>query len=200
MNYLYAAVGTFANVTADIGFLFGQAGSSLYLSLNGNSAWFSYESTSLRTVTILVVLLFIIAVITSASIGAHHAMKTLLAPDNIRHAGIVTFIFPVTVCSDNTVRADLVVKAACVAFYMILYSLVGGLIVVPVVACGMVMFAFNALYIVGRRIIEAIGNPGYQPFPITTAPLIGTVFALLNLMYTSALSQKRRIGAPAPSQ
>lgn len=200
MSYLSAIVGTFANLAADIGLLIGQTGSSLYVSLNGNAGWFAQESTSLRTSLVLLIALFVVAALTSASIGAHHAMKTLLAPDSIRHAGVITFFFPRTVRSDGTIHMDVAAKAACVVFYMVLYGISGVLLVVPVVACLLVMFSFNALYIGGRWILEAFGNSDYQPFPVTTTPLIGTVFALLNLMFTSALSKKRRLTTPAPSQ
>lgn len=200
MNYAWAAAGTLSNLVSDAGGLIGYLGGNVYLSLNGNTGWFAHESLSLRSSLILLIAFFFAAVVTSASIGAHHAMKTLLAPEGIKHAGIVSFIFPMVVRSDGTVHADVVVKAACVAFYMILYAVVGVVIVIPVVACGLVMFAFNALYIIGSKIWEMVGTSDHQPFPVTTIPLIGTVFALLNLMYSSALTSKKRFSAGAPSQ
>lgn len=173
--------------------------STVYISVHGNQGWFASETMSLRLLTFLGIVWVVGCVVVALGIGAHRAVQTLLTPDRVHHAGLVTLFFPASITKDGLLQFDMITRLSSMVAYMLIYPVFGLLasVLSPIL---LFMFVLNFGYLCIRWGKKQIGRLESEPLPVSTVPIVGTVFSLLNLMFSSILKKQPPLTLHAPEE
>ncbi|MGE0528032.1 MAG: hypothetical protein AB7P49_13275 [Bdellovibrionales bacterium] len=164
--------------------------SAMYVSAYGGHGWFASETMSLRLLTLSGVIWVVGCVLVALGIGAHRAVQTLLTPDRVHHSGLVMFFFPASITKDGLLQFDMMARLASMVTYMLIYPVVGLLasVLSPIL---LFMFILNFGYVAVRWGLQRMNRLESEPLPVSTVPIVGTVFYLLNLMFSSILKKRK---------